>query len=319
MTARVAGRTIGQGQGLILMFHHVGSPVLPGAEDYLFLTEEMLEQVLDFVRDQLCPLEPLDFLTRLADGTLPPRATLLTFDDGTFDQVVRAAPHFTARGLKACFFVCPGLMARGDSVPSLDLATLCRHAAPGRHPLRLMGGPTQVLEIDISGPSSRVNAYRTLLPHLLGRTSRERPAFLAAARSALGVEPDVRCPYRLAAWEELDRLAEAGMSIGNHTLYHSTAGADGIEQFTSDVEETFHRLEQRYPGSPRLFCYPYGRDSDATAATASGLASLGVRFAFVVGGGLARPGRTGLLSLRREAVAYGVDAAKLAVLLACVR
>lgn len=318
VTTRAAGRVIGQDQGLILMFHHVGPPVLPGAEDYLFLSEEVLGEVLDFVRDQLCPLAPMEFLTRLASGALPPRATLLTFDDGTYDQVVRAAPHFAARGLKACFFVCPGLMERGDSVPSLDLATLCQHAAPGRRRLHVSNDPAAV-ELDIRDPSSRVRAYRLLLPHLLRCPSRQRPEFLASIRSGLGVEPDIRCPYRLATWEELDRLAEAGMCIGNHTLFHSTVGADGIEQFTADVAAAFDGLEQRYPGLPRLFCYPYGRDGDATEATEQGLASLGVPFAFVVGGGLARPQQTGPRSLHREAVAYDVDATRLAVLLACIR
>ncbi len=319
VAARTAGRVIGQDQGLILMFHHIGPPVLPGAEDYLFLSEEVLGKVLDFVREQLCPLAPIEFLTRLASGTLPPRATLLTFDDGTYDQVVRAAPHFAARGLKACFFVCPGLMENGESVPSLDLATLCQHAAPGRRRLHVLRSDTATVDLDIRGPASRVRAYRLLLPHLLRCPSRQRPAFLASIRLGLGVEPSIRCPYRLATWEELDRLAEAGMSIGNHTLFHSTVDADGIEQFTADVAATFTKVEQRYPGLPRLFCYPYGRDIDATEETEQGLASLDVPFAFVVGGGLARPKQAGLLNLHREAVAYDVNATRLAVLLACIR
>ncbi|PKQ28290.1 MAG: hypothetical protein CVT63_03590 [Candidatus Anoxymicrobium japonicum] len=322
LAAKLIPRKIGGDQGLVLMFHHVGRPVLPGAEDYLFLSVAELGEVLDFVRAELCPLEPLDFLARLAAGTLPPKATMLTFDDGTVDQVSLAAPEFVKRGLKAGFFVCPGLIERGDSVPSLDLATLCQHAPAGRHAIILDAGPGEPtcppLLIEISDQASRGQAYAALLP-LLRQPSRARARFLSAVRHGLGVAADVRCDYRLATWEELRALTAAGMYVGNHTLYHSTVAADGIAQFEADVAQAYRILDQQLPPTRRIFCYPYGRAEDATAATTLVLQSHGVSHAFVVQGGLARPVRTGPWNLHREAVSYNIQAAKLAALLALFR
>ena len=68
-------------RGLILMFHYIGEPVLAGAGEDLFLTRAELARILDFVRAKLCPLSPKDFLAGMRSGTLPPGATMLTFDD----------------------------------------------------------------------------------------------------------------------------------------------------------------------------------------------------------------------------------------------
>ncbi|MBM4459617.1 MAG: hypothetical protein FJ011_17960 [Chloroflexi bacterium] len=328
--ARLAAAQARGGQGLILMFHHVGAPILPGAEDYLFLSPAGLGRILDFVARELRPLPPLEFLARLAEGSLPPRATLLTFDDGTCDQVVTAAAEFVKRGLQACFFVCPGLIESGASAPSLELATLCQHADMGRAVLTLdgvsAGSTSGPIELDVTDQRSRVQAFWTLLPIVMRTPSRRHPALLASLRTALHVDPAIRCPYRPAVWQELAALAAAGMVVGNHTLYHSTADADGVQQFAADAAAAFDALESRslWPPvagrqMPRIFAYPYGRPADANPATTQALEQQGVAYAFVVQGGLARPHRTGLLNLHREAAALDAQAVKLAVMLACLR
>lgn len=329
LTSRLLAREARGDRGLALTFHHIGEPVLPGAEDYLFLTREQLGRILDFVVADLHPLEPEEYLSRLASGTLPPKATLLTLDDGTFDQA-EAAPEFTRRGLRACFFVCPGLIELKASVPSLELATLCRYAPAGRYELLLEFGSRERIgfraELEIGGPASRVSAFWRLLQPLQRCPSRAQGEFLDRLRKCFSISSDLRCPYRMATWEELAALAQAGMYVGNHTLYHSTASADGVTQFAADVAEAYEILEVRFPAaagkrtaSDRVFCYPYGRTTDATQATTLALQHQHVKHAFVVQGGLARPGRTGQLNLHREAVAYNAQAVKLAALLACVR
>ncbi len=109
------------------------------------------------------------------------------------------------------------------------------------------------------------------------------------------------------------------MLVGNHTMFHSTVNADGIEQFTADVDAAYEALEARFGSSPRVFCYPYGRTVDATAATTSRLRRMRTAWGFVTQGGSACASRTGPLNLRREQASYSAGAVKLAPLLATLR
>src|SRR5258708_4397213 len=103
-TRFVSRRWIGGGQGVHLMFHYIGKAILNGAGTDLFLERAEFSKILDFAASSLRPLEPLEFLSSLKKGTLPPGATLLTFDDCTASAVDVSLPELVERDLKACFF-----------------------------------------------------------------------------------------------------------------------------------------------------------------------------------------------------------------------
>jgi peptidoglycan/xylan/chitin deacetylase (PgdA/CDA1 family) len=297
------------------MFHYIGTPVLSGVGSDLFLSRDEFAKILDFVSSRLCPLDPDQFLLRLRDGTLPKGATLLTFDDCTQQTVDQALPELVARQLKACFFANAGLIDAGRTVPCLELMNLCAKCPPGRYQVRL----PKPLSLEISGDASRADAYRLIWPDVIACPSRKHVEVLESLREDLGVNRDLPEDLRLASWQSLDRLHNAGMLVANHTLFHSTVHADGPVQFIADVAQSYDALEARFPSSYRVFCYPYGRALDATAETAALLKTLGTDYAFVTQGGVARADRSGLLNLRREGAVYSAGSTKLAPLLAVIR
>jgi peptidoglycan/xylan/chitin deacetylase (PgdA/CDA1 family) len=142
---------------------------------------------------------------------------------------------------------------------------------------------------------------------------------LRTLRRSFGVVADLPASVRLAGWEDLAVLHRAGMLVGNHTMFHSTVSADGLDQFTADVDAGYRAIEERFPSSNRVFCYPYGRKIDATRETAARLRDLTTDCAFVTQGGAAKSDESGMLNLRREEAAYSVGATKLAPALALVR
>jgi peptidoglycan/xylan/chitin deacetylase (PgdA/CDA1 family) len=255
-------------------------------------------RILDFVRSRLTPLAPGEFLERMRLGTLPRRATLLTFDDCLHDTVIRALPEFTARGLTGCFFACPGLIDAQRTVPSVELMWMCAQAQP---------------------PETRMAAYRRLWPELLRRPSREHAAWLAGVREELGAARSLPRAWRPASWNLLAALEEYGMLVGNHTMWHSTVTADGEAQFERDAGQAYEALERRLGRRRRVFCYPYGRRADQVQGTEEALRRLGTEFAFVTQGGIASPRRGGCLNLHREDASYSAEATKLAPLLAFLR
>lgn len=301
--------------GLILMFNYLGDPIIKGVSQDLFLTLDEFRATLDFVQRSLHPLDPEEFLALLEQEKLPPGATLLTFDDCAATMVDRGLPELTARGLKACFFANPGLMDAGRTVPALELMDLCRSAPEGHYELHL----PDLTTIDISDNASRAAAYHRIWPKILRSPSRQQAALFDSIHKEFGVEDGVSKDARLAGWDGLQRLHEAGMLVGNHTMFHSTVDTDGIEQFSADIGNAYRSIEERFGPSRRTFCYPYGRAIDATPATTESLRRLETVYGFVTQGGVARAGKNGLLNLHREEASYSAGAVKLAPLLATIR
>jgi peptidoglycan/xylan/chitin deacetylase (PgdA/CDA1 family) len=88
----------------------------------------------------------------------------------------------------------------------------------------------------------------------------------------------------LASWEELERLAAAGVAIGSHTRRHALLPELDAAALADELEGSRHDLEERLP-SVALLAYPHGR-SDAASRSAAGAA--GYRAAFTT-----EPGRNG--------------------------
>ena len=297
LTSVASRRLIRNDQGLVLTFHYIGTPVLDGVAEDLFISLREFRRVLAFIGARLNPLAPAVFLKHLNEGTLPERATLITFDDCLHETVVQALPELTRRGLTACFFCSPGLIEADRTIPSLELMSIC---AASRRP----------------DPAAD---YRRLWPELLLCPSLEQPAMLRRIRQHFEVDGSAPLNLRLARWHALAALDAAGMLIGNHTMLHSTITADGPRQFESDVALAYDAIERRLGARPRVFCYPYGRKADQGGDAEDILRRLGTEFAFVTQGGIASPRRSGLLHLHREDASYSVHAAKLAPLLAFLR
>lgn len=310
---------IGRHQGLVLTFHYIGNPVLRGVGDDLFIPLREFRRILDFITARLTPLGPSEFFERMTAGTLPKRATLITFDDCLHDTVVHALPEFEKRGIQGCFFACPGLIAADRTVPSLELMWICANARAGSYRVRTAPVDSAPAEFQIGAHESRLAAYRRLWPHLLRTPSRSHSALLGVMREDFRLAGGLPRRLRLANWSTLANLDEHGMLVGNHTMLHSTVTADGIAQFETDVALAYDVIERRLGPRSRVFCYPYGRKVDQEHGTENVLKQLGTDFAFVTQGGIASPRRGGCLNLHREDASYSVHATKLAPLLAFLR
>jgi len=271
--------------------------------------------VLDFISEHLTPLPPAVFLKLLRSGTLPRRATMITFDDCTEQTVVHALPELAQRRLAACFFVNPGLIAADRMIPSIELMSLCAAAPAGVHDIRI----APVLRVEITGRASRVASFRRLWPRVLNCPSPGHFNLLRRIREGLHVERVPIREQRLAGWDLLKTLDEAGMLIGNHTMFHSTIAADGELHFGKEVGQAYRSIEEHLGQRVRVFCYPYGRVQDSGPVAEEVLRGLGTDYAFVTRGGVAAPHRSGHLNLHREDASYSAEATKLAPLLACLR
>jgi peptidoglycan/xylan/chitin deacetylase (PgdA/CDA1 family) len=187
--------------------------------------------------------------------SLPPRAVLITFDDGNRSIIDFGMPLLRERGLPAVAFVISGLI--GSDRPfwwdeAFDCAT--------------RGGVVSTM------PSRSPEALLRTLKEL--PDEERRAAIGELRRSAAG--PAART-LQLSS-EELRTLESAGIAIGNHTWSHPFLSRCSDQVVRREIEESHRVLVDILGYAPASFAYPYG-DRDARAARH--LRELGYRAAFL--------------------------------------
>jgi peptidoglycan/xylan/chitin deacetylase (PgdA/CDA1 family) len=107
------------------------------------------------------------------------------------------------------------------------------------------------------------------------------PAIAFVTPSLIGnVEAGRAEPERYMTWDELGRLAEAGIETGAHGYSHDSLGAMSPAAAREQGARARERLESRLGRPVQTFAYPFGTRSDFNAATREALASVGYSLVF---------------------------------------
>jgi peptidoglycan/xylan/chitin deacetylase (PgdA/CDA1 family) len=241
--AQLAFRRRAASRLTVLAYHGVDDPGGFGRQlDYLVRT--MRPVSLDAVLDAVA-----------GNRELPPRAVLLTFDDGHRSMLEVGAPLLTERRLPAVAFVVAGLL---DTDTPFWWTEVERLLTQGGRP-----GPYGEL-----GPAA-------LVARLKAVPDDERLAVIAELRrTARGPAP--RTPQLRR--RELPLLEAAGVSVENHTLTHPCLPRCDDAKAAAEVTEADRRLGDALGRAPRAFAYPNG-EWDGRAERA--LAAAGYRLAFL--------------------------------------
>ena len=142
----------------ILIYHRVlaqPDPLFPGEVDRV-----LFERQLRLLRRFYTPLPLPQALQRLQDGSLPPRAACITFDDGYADNAEHALPLLQRHGLHATFFIATGYL-NGGQMWNDRVIEAVRHATAATLDLGDLGlGPL---------PLANMAQRRAAIGHVLGK------------------------------------------------------------------------------------------------------------------------------------------------------
>src|ERR1700720_4471055 len=98
---------------LVLAYHGLGSyPRYLDPHNLMVDPERFREQMLTLMRRGYSFVSLTDLVANLDDGALPDGLCVLTFDDGTLDNLELLLPVLAELGLPATIFVCPGLLGQ---------------------------------------------------------------------------------------------------------------------------------------------------------------------------------------------------------------
>jgi glycosyltransferase involved in cell wall biosynthesis/peptidoglycan/xylan/chitin deacetylase (PgdA/CDA1 family) len=253
-------RFLTQGRGVILMLHHV-RPWLPrdfAPNKGLEITPEFLDAALGDLRREGFEIIPLDAVPdRLRSNARGPPFAVLTFDDGYRDNVEHAWPILRRHGVPWTIFVATDFADGRGRLWWLEL-----EAAIARLDRVLLSSDGELLDFPSRTTEEKEATFEAVYAHLrTGPEDRLRAAIADLAAQA-GVDTGRLATDLCLGWDELHALArEPDVSIGAHSVSHSTLSKCNSVSAMREIVESKALLEQRLGRSVRHMAYPFGDPS----------------------------------------------------------
>jgi peptidoglycan/xylan/chitin deacetylase (PgdA/CDA1 family) len=179
------------------------------------------------------------------------RKVVLTFDDGLRNNVEVAYPILARLGLPATFFVCPGLVERGQWQWNHEARQRLRRLPSLAELSRETGGPAEV-EAFVDWMKSLDLSSRN---NVESRVRAATPGFTPSAEE--------RHELDLAGWDELRRLDPRIVTIASHTLSHPILTSLSLQDMEIEVVQSRRLLETRLRRTVEFFAYPNGSQNAA--------------------------------------------------------
>jgi peptidoglycan/xylan/chitin deacetylase (PgdA/CDA1 family) len=254
----------------VVNYHGVVSPDHSGGEAFLdgnLVHPETFRQHLQFLKHHYRVIHPEDFRAWVEHGKqLPPRALLVTCDDGLVNTLTDMLPVLQSEGVYCLFFVTgascssePGMLwyeelyqlMRSTPLDGLDLQLPVDESA--EH-----SGTFQARWWNTVRRASRLDARARADWMSLVRGHRDATQ---APGSQLHSKLRSERRWRLLNAAELRALAEAGMTIGAHTFSHPVLSLCSEEETRREIQESKNAIEQALGQPVWAFAYPFGNPS----------------------------------------------------------
>ncbi len=229
----------------VLMYHRIHSE-----RAWLNVSPENFLLQMRLIKAFFTPLSLSELVACLRRGRpIPPRAVVITFDDGYRDNYEKAFPVLRDLGIPATFFVTTGLIesrqhfwwdhVRLGLKPEAELMEAWPEMC---HQLAGLPRPQLV---------DRVTARLKEIPH-----DQARQLLKAICLPVEPAEPETM------TWPQLRELVRAGMEVGSHTVSHPILAQQSREEAEWEIRHSKATLEQQLGCPVKHFAYPNGRPCD---------------------------------------------------------
>ena len=250
----------------ILIYHRVLNKYDPCRED------EVLEPVFDAQMRMLSRFYRVmtlsDAVAAQAEGRLPYRAVVVTFDDGYADNFDVALPILQKYGITATFFVATGFLDGGRMWNDTIIDAVAQ-----TNETKLDLTDIDMGSYDCNGIGSRKNTIEKLIGELKYLPIEER---LMRCARVLQVTRATLSNDLMMKSDQVRTMADVGMEIGGHTVNHPILSQVGDEIAANEIADGKAELEDMTQKEVTSFAYPNGRpeqdfqDKHATMAEQAG-------------------------------------------------
>lgn len=265
----------------VLNYHRIDDPLRAGFDSYkptVSATPAAFRQQMEYLKRHfhIVTLAQLAGWLR-AECELPPRAALITFDDGYSDNFSNAYPVLRSLGLPATIFLCTGCI--GAEMPLYwDVAAYSfLHTVMDSGDLPLIG---RVAWTDSRHRDQLVETWvekaKTLVPE-------ERQRALEVLAKALAVTvPDGAFKSLYLNWDQVRELSAAGLEMCAHTVTHPILTRVSQDRAYQEISDSKKRIEAEVRTRVVSFAYPNGGAQDFSPEIMRTLSTLGFELAFTL-------------------------------------
>lgn len=254
----------------VVTYHGVlpeGYRTSDGFLDNTLMSAASFRSQLNLLKKHYNVIAPGHFLDWLKNGeALPERAVLLTSDDGLLNNLTVMLPILQEAGLQCLFFITGQYFGEGhEMLWYVALYLMLMQARGNQRPLEWRG-------VQVQGLQSNVEQKRRCWLHLLKTLSRfdaeARAEFLSEAEGCWQVDrgwkqrylddPLLRQRFQLLRSSEVKQLAEAGMTIGAHTMTHPSLSQQSPDLARCEIADCRKPLQLSTGQPVWALAYPFG-------------------------------------------------------------
>jgi peptidoglycan/xylan/chitin deacetylase (PgdA/CDA1 family) len=244
---------------LILCYHGISIEDEHEWDPALFMPAGQLRERFAHLRAARCNVLPFDEAFRkLSTGDLPPRAVTVTFDDGTYDFLLRAMPILREYGIPATLYFATYYSYFNRPIYDLAVSYVLWKARGREIRLPELQALQPSIVLDDAGRAVATRALRHHA-HAGNLTAEQKDELLARVAAAVDVDLDHIRGKRilhLMTPDEAASVAREGVDIQLHTHRHRVY--DERSRFDGGVDDNRRGLASIRPGIPDHFCYPGG-------------------------------------------------------------
>lgn len=240
-----------------LIFHRVTAeqdPLFPGE-----MHARRFEALLGWLRDWFNVLPMDQAIDQWREGRLPPRAAVITFDDGYADNQEVALPLLERMGLSATCFVATGFLDGGrmwnDTL--IEAVRHCRQTSVSV--AGLSAAYADLPALDLSNWEARRRAAMLLISRAKYLPMEERRELVEAVARTCEVRPSDRLMMSSAQLRDWHRR---GMGVGGHTIHHPILARTELSVAQREITGGKAALEALLDVPVRLFAYPNGKPQE---------------------------------------------------------
>lgn len=215
-----------------------------------------------------------------AGEPLPPRAVVLTFDDGYRDNLELGVPMLAEHGFPATFFLVPGFLSGSVGAWWEDLSAAFERA---RAPRLTVAGVTH----DLTSPPARQAAHDAVRSSVKTLDHATRVAEVARVTAELNPAPTSVGEGLFMDWSGATSLLAAGHEIGSHTVSHAILERETEEGQLAELADSRAELESGLGISVDTLAFPNGAAADYSDTTTRLVSELGYKCAVTTRAGLA--------------------------------
>jgi peptidoglycan/xylan/chitin deacetylase (PgdA/CDA1 family) len=226
----------------------------------LFMQEDTFRERITYLkRSDFQVLSLYEALSRLDQETLPPRALVITFDDGWLGIGTKAVPLLRKYGFPSTLYVTTKDVLSQTPVFDVALRYLLWGKKGEAIDLRFMGSdhPETIL---LSSPGEIEHAACRISDISKNWDDNNRQVLLLKIAEILSVEwnsDENNTLFRLMTMEQLAQLPSTGMDLQLHTHRHRLP-IDDQEDVENEISNNREVLKRIVSGPLEHFCYPSG-------------------------------------------------------------